>query len=84
MRFVLTGNMLSSREAISETNEESETPRYDIIVISGGVIGSLISYQISKHDLSACLLERKCDLAMKESGANSAIVHAGYDPKPSR
>lgn len=67
---------------MNETTKESKTPHYDIVIIGGGVIGSLISYGLSKYDLSVCLLEKESDLAMEESGANSAIVHAGFDPEP--
>lgn len=62
--------------------KEHKAPYYDVIIIGGGVIGSLISYQLSKYDLSICLIEKEADLAMEETGANSAIVHAGYDPEP--
>lgn len=55
---------------------------YDTIIIGGGVIGSLISFRLSKYQFSTALLEKEADLAMEESGANSAIVHAGYDPEP--
>ncbi|MHB1483215.1 MAG: FAD-dependent oxidoreductase [Saccharofermentanales bacterium] len=74
--------MLKSKSRISVNKQEPGTPHYDIVIIGGGVIGSLISYQLSKYELSICLLEKRCDLAMEESGANSAIVHAGYDPEP--
>lgn len=55
---------------------------YDVIIIGGGVIGSFISYNLSKHNIKVCLLEKEADLAMEESGANSGIVHAGFDAKP--
>lgn len=74
--------MLKIDRRINVAKQEPCTSHYDIAIIGGGVIGSLISYQLSKYDLSICLLEKECDLAMEESGANSAIVHAGYDPEP--
>lgn len=42
----------------------------------------MISYRLSQYDFSVCLLEKEADLAMEETSANSAIVHAGYDPVP--
>lgn len=56
---------------------------YDISIIGAGVTGSLIARQLSKYNLKVCLLEKESDVAMGTSKANSAIVHAGYDAKPS-
>lgn len=52
----------------------------DIIIIGGGIIGSLIAYNCSKFDCNVLLLEKDNDIANKTSMANSAIIHAGYDP----
>ena len=52
----------------------------DIIIIGGGIIGSLIAYNCSKFDCNVLLLEKENDIANKTSMANSAIIHAGYDP----
>lgn len=52
----------------------------DIIIIGGGIIGSLIAYNCSKYDCNVLLLEKENDIANKISMANSAIIHAGYDP----
>ena len=52
----------------------------DIIIIGGGIIGSLIAYNCSKYDCNVLLLEKENDIANKTSMANSAIIHAGYDP----
>ena len=55
---------------------------YDIAIIGGGVIGSLVAYNLSVYNLKICLIEKESDLAMGATGANSAIVHTGYDPEP--
>ena len=52
----------------------------DIIIIGGGIIGSLIAYNCSKFDCNVLLLEKDNDIANKTTMANSAIIHAGYDP----
>ena len=62
--------------------KEHKAPDFDVVIIGGGVIGSLISYQLSKYEIKICLVEKESDLAMEETSANSAIVHAGYDPEP--
>ena len=52
----------------------------DIIIIGGGIIGSLIAYNCSKYDCNVLLIEKDNDIANKTTMANSAIIHAGYDP----
>lgn len=52
----------------------------DIIIIGGGIIGSLIAYNCSKFDCNVLLLDKENDIANKTTMANSAIIHAGYDP----
>lgn len=55
---------------------------YDVIVIGGGVVGTLTLNELSKYKLNALLLEAEDDVATGASRANSGIVHAGYDCKP--
>lgn len=55
---------------------------FDVLIIGAGVIGSLIARELSAYELKICLLDKASDVAMGMSGANSGIVHAGYDPKP--
>ena len=54
---------------------------YDVVVIGGGVVGGMIARELSKYELSICILEKENDVAMGATKANSAIVHAGYDAK---
>lgn len=56
--------------------------KYDVAVIGGGVVGALISRELSKYDISVALLERCNDVAMGTTKANSAIVHGGFDALP--
>ena len=56
--------------------------RYDVAVIGGGVIGSAIARELSRYELSICVVEKEEDVCSGTSKANSAIVHAGYDAKP--
>lgn len=55
---------------------------YDVIVIGGGVTGALTLRELSKYSLKLLLLEAGNDLASGATRANSAIIHAGYDPLP--
>lgn len=56
--------------------------KYDVAVIGAGVVGSLITRELSKYNIKVALLERCNDCAMGATKANSAIVHAGFDAMP--
>lgn len=53
---------------------------YDVAIIGAGVIGSALFRELGKYRLSTVLIEKENDVALGCSRANSAIVHAGYDP----
>lgn len=55
---------------------------YDVVIIGAGVIGGMLARELSKYELSVCVLEKENDVAMGASKANSGIVHGGYDPVP--
>ena len=59
-----------------------EKRRYDIVVIGCGVVGAAVARQLSQYRLSVCVLEKENDVAVGTTKANSAIIHAGYDPRP--
>lgn len=55
---------------------------FDVLIIGCGVVGAALAYELSKHELSVCVLEKENDVADGTTKANSAILHSGYDPKP--
>ena len=55
---------------------------YDVVIIGGGVIGCAIARELSRYQLSLCVVEREEDVCCGTSKANSAIVHAGFDAEP--
>ncbi len=55
---------------------------YDVIVIGAGVVGSLVARALSRYKLRILLIEKESDVGAGTTAANSAIVHAGYDPVP--
>lgn len=55
---------------------------YDIAVVGGGIIGAACAYTLSKYKLKIAVLEKKNDVCCGTTKANSAIIHAGYDPHP--
>ncbi|MFV0352299.1 MAG: NAD(P)/FAD-dependent oxidoreductase [Oscillospiraceae bacterium] len=54
----------------------------DVIIIGGGIVGCSLLYRLSFYNVKVTLLEKENDIAMGTTKANSAIVHAGYDPEP--
>jgi len=55
---------------------------YDVIIIGCGIIGATAAYELSQYDLRVAILEKENDVATATTKANSAIIHAGFDPKP--
>ena len=56
--------------------------KYDVIIIGGGVVGCMTARFLSRYKLKILLIEKEADIGIGASNANSAIVHAGYDPVP--
>lgn len=55
---------------------------YDVAVIGAGIVGAACAWRLSRCKLNVVLLEKENDVCMGTTRANSAIIHAGYDPKP--
>lgn len=55
---------------------------YDVAIIGAGIVGVSVAFLLSKHDLNVLLIDREDDVAKGTTRANSAIIHAGYDPEP--
>lgn len=55
---------------------------YDVIIIGAGIVGCSTAYYLSQYDLKVAVLEACNDVSMGTTRANSAIIHAGYDPEP--
>lgn len=53
---------------------------YDVAIIGCGVIGAGIAMELSKYQLHTVILEKENDVCNGTTKANSAIMHAGYDP----
>ena len=59
-----------------------ELTMLDVAIIGGGIVGAACAYELSRYRLSVAVLERENDVACGTTKANSAILHAGYDPPP--
>ncbi len=55
---------------------------FDFAIIGAGIVGSMIARELSRYENSIIVLEKEEDVAKGSSGANSGIVHAGFDAKP--
>ena len=54
----------------------------DVAIIGCGVVGAAAAYELSHYPLYVAVLEAENDVADGTTKANSAILHAGYDPEP--
>jgi glycerol-3-phosphate dehydrogenase len=55
---------------------------YDVIIVGGGIVGTLVARFLSRYQLGILLIEKESDVCMGTTSGNSAYVHAGYDPLP--
>ena len=55
---------------------------YDVLIIGCGITGAATAFQLSRYKLRVGVLEQENDVADGTTKANSAILHAGYDPVP--
>ncbi|MCL2617312.1 MAG: NAD(P)/FAD-dependent oxidoreductase [Defluviitaleaceae bacterium] len=56
---------------------------FDVAIIGCGIVGAAAAYELSKYELSLVTLEKENDVAASgATKANSATIHAGYDPRP--
>ena len=54
----------------------------DVAIIGCGVVGAAAAYELSHYPLHTAIFEAENDVADCTTKANSAILHAGYDPEP--
>ena len=54
---------------------------YDVAIIGCGISGAALAYELSLYRLKVLVLEKENDIALGATRANSAIIHAGYDPE---
>ena len=52
---------------------------YEVMIIGAGVSGAAIARELSKYNVTCCVVEKEEDVCCGTSKANSAIIHAGYD-----
>jgi len=58
------------------------TTNYEALIIGGGAVGMSAAYHLSEAGVDVAVLEKEAMPAMHQSGRNSGVIHAGYNPKP--
>ncbi|HXN39653.1 MAG TPA: FAD-dependent oxidoreductase [Solirubrobacteraceae bacterium] len=53
-----------------------------VAVIGGGVVGCAVAHALARHGVDVVMLEAEAELAYGASGANSGILHTGFDSEP--
>ncbi len=53
-----------------------------VAVIGGGVVGCAVAHALARRGVDSVLLESERELALGASGANSGILHTGFDSIP--
>lgn len=56
--------------------------RYDAAVIGAGVVGCAIARELSRYQLSICVLEKEPDVGSGNSSRNTGMLHAGFTYQP--
>ena len=54
----------------------------DVVIVGGGVVGTAIARELSRHELRCTLVEAAPDVGARTSKANTALLHTGFDAKP--
>lgn len=57
---------------------------FDVAIIGGGIIGGVISYELSKYKLKQIVFEKNPTLADETIRGNSGAIHGGFDPEPGK
>lgn len=59
-----------------------EIGNFEVVVIGGGAVGMSAANSLAQQGIDVALLEKEEAPAMHQSGRNSGVIHAGYNPKP--
>ena len=56
--------------------------KYDVIIIGGGIMGSVINYELAKYKIKTLQLEKNPYIGSETTTGNSGLIHGGFDAKP--
>jgi len=60
------------------------SPRYDVVIVGGGIVGLAVALEIRQRlpRLRLLLLEKEARVGQHQSGHNSGVIHSGIYYKP--
>ena len=53
------------------------TPRFDVVVVGGGIVGLATAHAVARTGRSVAVVEREPRLAAHQTGNNSNVIHSG-------
>jgi (S)-2-hydroxyglutarate dehydrogenase len=53
------------------------TPRFDVVVVGGGIVGLATAHAVARTNRSVAVVERETQLAVHQTGHNSNVIHSG-------
>jgi len=53
----------------------------DVLIVGGGISGTMIARELSRYDLHTVLVEKESDVALHASSRNDGVIHVGIDLK---
>ncbi|MGH8920570.1 MAG: FAD-dependent oxidoreductase, partial [Actinomycetes bacterium] len=53
------------------------TPRFDVVVVGGGIVGLATAHAVARTGRSVAVVERESALAKHQTGNNSNVIHSG-------
>jgi (S)-2-hydroxyglutarate dehydrogenase len=53
------------------------TPRFDVVVVGGGIVGLATAHAVARTGRSVAVVEREPQLATHQTGNNSNVIHSG-------
>lgn len=56
--------------------------KFEAVVVGAGAVGISTAYHLAKEGVNVAVLEKESGPALHQSGRNSGVIHAGYNPKP--
>ena len=58
------------------------TPRFDVVVVGGGIVGLATAHAVVRTGRTVAVVEREPRLAAHQTGHNSNVIHSGLYYKP--
>src|SRR4051794_17020858 len=55
----------------------ARTPRFDVVVVGGGIVGLATAHAVARTGRSVAVVEREPRLAAHQTGNNSNVIHSG-------